>query len=188
MLPYKYVLFSEANADVVVQAGVSWNVLNDTLKEKGKHISRHIGLITKKYPMYRHSFIFSCMCRVGTCHWKLPLMSFQLDPGLGATIGGVISTGCSGSMPNVFSVSLSSTRYLTISSKCDAIRHCAGRMDTEHGEWSSLNSYCAPCLIRILSRRLSSSHLAKSSRLDSVPENPLQALTSVNCLLARKAR
>ncbi|ETW75159.1 hypothetical protein HETIRDRAFT_237184, partial [Heterobasidion irregulare TC 32-1] len=51
---------NEANADVVVQAGVSWNVLNDTLKEKG-----------------------------------IPLF-FPLDPGLGATIGGMISTGCSG--------------------------------------------------------------------------------------------
>ncbi|THH16068.1 hypothetical protein EW146_g4522 [Bondarzewia mesenterica] len=54
------IVINEANADAVVQAGVSWNVLNDTLKEKG-----------------------------------IPLF-FPLDPGLGATIAGMISTGCSG--------------------------------------------------------------------------------------------
>ncbi|KAA1472625.1 FAD-binding domain-containing protein [Dentipellis sp. KUC8613] len=51
---------NEANADAVVQAGVSWNVLNATLEDQG-----------------------------------IPLF-FPLDPGLGATIGGMISTGCSG--------------------------------------------------------------------------------------------
>ncbi|KAH7915577.1 FAD-linked oxidase-like protein [Hygrophoropsis aurantiaca] len=51
---------NEADADVVCQAGVTWNNLNDTLKEKG-----------------------------------IPLF-FPLDPGRDATIGGMISTGCSG--------------------------------------------------------------------------------------------
>ncbi|KIJ62255.1 hypothetical protein HYDPIDRAFT_114740 [Hydnomerulius pinastri MD-312] len=51
---------NESDADVVCQAGVTWNNLNETLKEKG-----------------------------------IPLF-FPLDPGRDATIGGMISTGCSG--------------------------------------------------------------------------------------------
>ncbi|KAH8119838.1 FAD-binding domain-containing protein [Phellopilus nigrolimitatus] len=48
------------DADVICEAGVVWNVLNDTLKEKG-----------------------------------IPLF-FPLDPAPGATIGGMIAQGCSG--------------------------------------------------------------------------------------------
>lgn len=56
----KIIAINESDADVVCQAGVTWNHLNDTLKEKG-----------------------------------IPLF-FPLDPGRDATIGGMISTGCSG--------------------------------------------------------------------------------------------
>lgn len=56
----KIIAINESDADVVCQAGVTWNDLNETLKEKG-----------------------------------IPLF-FPLDPGRDATIGGMISTGCSG--------------------------------------------------------------------------------------------
>ncbi|KAG2346565.1 hypothetical protein BDR05DRAFT_959494 [Suillus weaverae] len=56
----KIISINESDADVVCQAGVTWNNLNETLKEKG-----------------------------------IPLF-FPLDPGRDATIGGMISTGCSG--------------------------------------------------------------------------------------------
>ncbi|KIK96171.1 hypothetical protein PAXRUDRAFT_139050 [Paxillus rubicundulus Ve08.2h10] len=56
----KILAVNESDADVVCQAGVTWNRLNETLKGKG-----------------------------------IPLF-FPLDPGRGATIGGMISTGCSG--------------------------------------------------------------------------------------------
>ncbi|KAF9223160.1 hypothetical protein BS17DRAFT_706892 [Gyrodon lividus] len=56
----KILAINELDADVVCQAGVTWNNLNATLKEKG-----------------------------------IPLF-FPLDPGRDATIGGMISTGCSG--------------------------------------------------------------------------------------------
>jgi len=51
---------NEADSDVICQAGVQWNVLNDVLKDKG-----------------------------------IPLF-FPLDPGIGATVGGMIAQGCSG--------------------------------------------------------------------------------------------
>lgn len=56
----KIIEIHESDADVVCQAGVTWNHLNETLKEKG-----------------------------------IPLF-FPLDPGRDATIGGMMSTGCSG--------------------------------------------------------------------------------------------
>ncbi|KAI6004379.1 FAD-linked oxidase-like protein [Pisolithus orientalis] len=56
----KILAINESDADVVCQAGVTWNDLNETLREKG-----------------------------------IPLF-FPLDPGRDATIGGMISTGCSG--------------------------------------------------------------------------------------------
>ncbi|OAX43448.1 hypothetical protein K503DRAFT_681190 [Rhizopogon vinicolor AM-OR11-026] len=56
----KILSINESDADVVCQAGVTWNRLNETLQEKG-----------------------------------IPLF-FPLDPGRDATIGGMISTGCSG--------------------------------------------------------------------------------------------
>ncbi|KIM54904.1 hypothetical protein SCLCIDRAFT_1221517 [Scleroderma citrinum Foug A] len=56
----KILAINESDADVVCQAGVAWNDLNETLREKG-----------------------------------IPLF-FPLDPGRNATIGGMISTGCSG--------------------------------------------------------------------------------------------
>ncbi|KAF8841526.1 hypothetical protein BDN67DRAFT_901391 [Paxillus ammoniavirescens] len=56
----KILAINESDADVVCQAGVTWNNLNETLQEKG-----------------------------------IPLF-FPLDPGRDATIGGMISTGCSG--------------------------------------------------------------------------------------------
>ncbi|KAG2143143.1 D-lactate dehydrogenase cytochrome oxidoreductase [Suillus cothurnatus] len=56
----KIIAIHESDADVVCQAGVTWNHLNETLREKG-----------------------------------IPLF-FPLDPGRDATIGGMISTGCSG--------------------------------------------------------------------------------------------
>ncbi|KAH7890441.1 FAD-linked oxidase-like protein [Phlebopus sp. FC_14] len=56
----KILAISEPDADVVCQAGVRWNDLNEVLREKG------ISLF------------------------------FPLDPGHDATIGGMISTGCSG--------------------------------------------------------------------------------------------
>ncbi|KAH9842942.1 FAD-linked oxidase-like protein [Rhodofomes roseus] len=56
----KIIEIHEGDGDVVVQAGVPWEELNRTLKDKG-----------------------------------IPLF-FPLDPGPGATIGGMIGTGCSG--------------------------------------------------------------------------------------------
>lgn len=56
----KILAINESDADAVCQAGVTWNDLNETLREKG-----------------------------------IPLF-FPLDPGRNATIGGMISTGCSG--------------------------------------------------------------------------------------------
>lgn len=56
----KIIAIHESDADVVCQAGVTWNHLNETLSEKG-----------------------------------IPLF-FPLDPGRNATIGGMMSTGCSG--------------------------------------------------------------------------------------------
>ncbi|KAF9240044.1 FAD-linked oxidase-like protein [Melanogaster broomeanus] len=59
----KILAINDSDADVVCQAGVTWNNLNETLKEKGFHLFAY------------------CV---------------SLDPGRDATIGGMISTGCSG--------------------------------------------------------------------------------------------
>lgn len=56
----KIIQINEQDADIIVQPGVQWEVINQTLKDKG-----------------------------------IPLF-FPLDPGPGATIGGMIGTGCSG--------------------------------------------------------------------------------------------
>lgn len=68
--------FPEQDSDLVCQAGATWDDINATLEEKG---------IPLFFPV-RLSFI------------RLPRLTIsQLDPGLGATIGGMVATGCSGS-------------------------------------------------------------------------------------------
>jgi hypothetical protein len=62
-------LVSESDADVVCQAGVTWNHLNETLREKGMspcdryhNTDRHI---------LRHSVVFSGMYQVKCNHFPV---------------------------------------------------------------------------------------------------------------------
>lgn len=71
----------EADSDVIVQSGVKWDDLNHALAEKG-------------IPLF---FPASNCLLFGPDAY----ISMQLDPGPGATIGGMIATGCSGSMSSV---------------------------------------------------------------------------------------
>ncbi|KAF7298036.1 FAD-binding protein [Mycena chlorophos] len=66
----------EADADVVCQPGLNWVELNETLREKG---------IPLFFPACKPYFL---------CH--LSDERLKIDPALGATIGGMASTGCSG--------------------------------------------------------------------------------------------
>jgi D-lactate dehydrogenase (cytochrome) len=63
---------------MVVQCGVDWMEINSTLKEKGIPLFFPVGIASYIAP--RHDQQYK-----------------QLDPGPSATIGGMLSTGCSGS-------------------------------------------------------------------------------------------
>jgi FAD/FMN-containing dehydrogenase len=77
--PLEYFSFSEEDSDLVCQPGVGWMEINETLKEKG---------IPLFFPV-----------RVTNATHTLPNFHLhpQLDPGPTATVGGMLSTGCSGS-------------------------------------------------------------------------------------------
>ena len=70
-------VISEADGDMVVQSGITWEEVNNTLAE------RNIPLF---FPVSR-----SYLTIINADETKL-------DPGPGATIGGMIGTGCSGSV------------------------------------------------------------------------------------------
>ena len=63
---------------MIVQTGIKWEDVNQILADK------NIPLFFPVSPSH-HSFYLTLIAR-------------ELDPGPGATIGGMISTGCSGSM------------------------------------------------------------------------------------------
>ena len=64
----------------------------------------------------RHSVILSCTCQMPNASYYLLILHLQpqLDPGPTATIGGMLSTGCSGSqywvIVNVLSLLLTTSR------------------------------------------------------------------------------
>jgi D-lactate dehydrogenase (cytochrome) len=70
-------VISEADGDMIVQSGITWEEVNDTLAQ------RNIPLF---FPVSR-----SYLNIINADETKL-------DPGPGATIGGMIGTGCSGSV------------------------------------------------------------------------------------------
>ena len=74
-------MYPEADSDVIVQSGVKWDDLNRALAEKG-------------IPLFFPVCIVACGAWTSSSPLKYP---DQLDPGPGATIGGMIATGCSGS-------------------------------------------------------------------------------------------
>lgn len=73
-------VFTEADSDLICQPGARWMDINETLKKKG------IPLFFPVCPTY--SYVVR----------SISIYDLQIDPAPGATIGGMISTGCSGSM------------------------------------------------------------------------------------------
>ncbi|KAK7054500.1 D-lactate ferricytochrome c oxidoreductase [Paramarasmius palmivorus] len=86
----------EEDSDVVCQPGIGWMELNGLLEEKGMfidYLSVHIRLTVPLPQIYRSS-VLSALRSLQA--FELQLTITQLDPGPGATIGGMLSTGCSG--------------------------------------------------------------------------------------------
>jgi hypothetical protein len=110
--------FSEEDSDLVCQPGVGWMEINETLKEKG-------------IPLF---FPVRIKCR--TRDTLLSLLHPQLDPGPTATVGGMLSTGCSGSQCSVI-VNVLSPLLTTPDSQCRPLWHSEGRMVLECGQNTS---------------------------------------------------
>jgi FAD/FMN-containing dehydrogenase len=90
---------------VVCQPGIGWMELNGLLEEKGifiDHLSVHLRLTVPPPQVYRSS-VPSALRSLQV--FELQLTITQLDPGPGATIGGMLSTGCSGSVYHISSIS-----------------------------------------------------------------------------------
>ena len=80
----KVLQINEEDGDLICQAGARWEDINRLLKEKGIPLFFPVG------------FGFFIVGRV-------LLTLKELDPGPGATIGGMIGTGCSGSASLLYS-------------------------------------------------------------------------------------
>ena len=86
----------------------------------------------------KHSIILSCTCQMPNTSYSLLILHLhpQLDPGPTATIGGMLSTGCSGSqccaIVNVLSLFLTPP-----DSQCRPLWHGEGRMVPECGQNTS---------------------------------------------------
>ncbi|KAH9057494.1 FAD-binding domain-containing protein [Lactarius vividus] len=77
----KIIAIHEEDSDLVCQPGVGWMEINQTLKEKG---------IPLFFPVRAN------ITRTSQLLQRLSVSNVQLDPGPTATIGGMLSTGCSG--------------------------------------------------------------------------------------------
>lgn len=88
----------EADSDLVCQPGAKWMDINDNLKEKGRWLyfpapgDGNLITVTLGIPLF-----FPVSLRF---FWPrtITISARQLDPAPGATIGGMLSTGCSGSV------------------------------------------------------------------------------------------
>lgn len=87
----------EEDSDLVCQPAVRWTDINEILKKKGMNdflfssITMVLDtLLQESLSSFRYEHILSRMASIFN-HDKI-------DPGPGATIGGMLSTGCSGSM------------------------------------------------------------------------------------------
>lgn len=72
---------SEEDSDLVCQPGAKWMDINETLKEKGIPLFFPVNFLTLICLFYHN----------------LTAARLKIDPAPGATIGGMLSTGCSGS-------------------------------------------------------------------------------------------
>ena len=89
---------SEEDGDLVAQAGAKWVDINATLKEKGTYrlIWNVLMDHTLKMMSFRYPALLPCKSIIQSCRLYL-LIVLKLDPSLGATLGGMMATGCSGS-------------------------------------------------------------------------------------------
>ena len=144
---------------MIVQTGIKWEDVNQILADKN---------IPLFFPVSPNHHVF-----------HLTLMVWKLDPGPGATIGGMISTGCSGSKFPIYS--LIPPAYYLGSERCE-VRNCQRRMVPKHSMgllFRDQGAHSRCC-------RLWSSLRARSSRHDGVHASPQLVLTQLNSSLVLK--
>jgi len=95
---------TEADSDLVCQPGTKWVDINEALQDQGL-CSVEVHALSLCSINVRDSIVFPCTC-IDPCIYlsQSDLFCYQiclkLDPAPKATIGGMLSTGCSGSMFN----------------------------------------------------------------------------------------
>lgn len=87
----------EADSDLVCQPGARWMDINATLKQKGERDNSCKPRRELKVPLIRYPIILSGTVIRSTRRDLRIDFTYKIDPAPGATIGGMVSTGCSGS-------------------------------------------------------------------------------------------
>jgi len=96
---------TEADSDLVCQPGIRWLDINEALQDQGL-CSVEAHTLSLCSINVRDSVVFPCVCidpfiiSLSQSDLFCHQIRLKLDPAPEATIGGMLSTGCSGSMFN----------------------------------------------------------------------------------------